>query len=43
VGIGEFNGRRVSCVAESGMIDADEPIEAIDVLGANVKVAVRKG
>lgn len=43
VGIGEFNGRRVSCVAETGMIDAHETIEAIDVLGSNVKVAVRKG
>lgn len=43
VGIADFGGKRVSCVAESGMIDAGEPVQAIDVLGGNLQVAIRKG
>lgn len=38
VGICDFNGRRVSCVSEFGMIDPQTPVRAVRVLGANVAV-----
>jgi len=38
VGICEFDGRRVSCVAEYGMIDAGTKVEAIRVNGAELAV-----
>ncbi|MBI1825080.1 MAG: hypothetical protein HY287_14905 [Planctomycetes bacterium] len=38
VGICEFDGRRISCVAEYGMIDAGTQVEALRVNGANLAV-----
>ena len=38
LGICEFDGRRVSCIAEYGMIEAGTPVQAIRVNGANVAV-----
>jgi membrane-bound serine protease (ClpP class) len=38
VGICEFNGKRVSCVAEFGMVEAGRSVEAIRISGANVAV-----
>jgi membrane-bound serine protease (ClpP class) len=38
VGIGEFDGRRVPCVAQMGMISAGAEIEAIGLTGGNLTV-----
>ncbi len=38
VGICEFNGRRVSCIAQFGMIDAGETVEGLHVTGSNLAV-----
>lgn len=38
VGIGDFDGRRVSCIAESGMIEAGVAIKGIGISGANLMV-----
>ncbi|MEK6797407.1 MAG: hypothetical protein AABZ12_00420 [Planctomycetota bacterium] len=38
VGVCEFDGRRISCVAEFGMIDAGKMVVAVGVLGANLAV-----
>jgi membrane-bound ClpP family serine protease len=43
VGIGEFDGRRVSCVAEAGMIDAGEAIVGVDVHLSNLAVRRANG
>jgi len=42
VGICEFNGRRVSCVSEFGMLDAGVPVEGLRVVGAQLAVQERK-
>ena len=42
VGIGDFNGKRVSCVAEFGMIEAGVTVEAIRISGANLAVQEKK-
>lgn len=38
VGICEFNGKRVSCVAEFGMIDTGTTVEGLQRKGANLTV-----
>ena len=38
VGICEFNGRRVSCVAEFGMLDAGVAVQGLRVLGGQLAV-----
>lgn len=38
VGICEFEGRRVSCIAEYGMIEAGAVVQAVRVSGANLAV-----
>ena len=38
VGICEFNGKRVSCVAEFGMIDSGTTVEGLRRKGANLTV-----
>lgn len=38
VGACMFNGDRVNCVAESGMIDSDTEIEAVGIRGREVEV-----
>jgi len=42
VGICEFNGRRVCCVAEFGMLDAGVTVEGLRVSGANLAVQEKK-
>ena len=42
VGSGEFNGKRISCVAEHGMIEVNVEIEGTGVKGANLVVMERK-
>jgi membrane-bound serine protease (ClpP class) len=42
VGICEFNGRRVTCVAEYGMVEAQQPVEGTGVRGNNLVVVERK-
>ncbi|MBU0719614.1 MAG: hypothetical protein KJ749_15325 [Planctomycetes bacterium] len=42
VGIGEFNGKRISCVAEHGMIEVNVEIEGTGIKGANLVVMERK-
>jgi len=42
VGICEFNGRRVSCVAEFGMLDAGVTVEGLRVVGGQLAVQERK-
>ena len=42
VGICEFNGRRVSCVAQFGMIDAGATVEGVGMTGSNLTVAEKK-
>lgn len=42
VGICEFNGRRVSCVAEFGMLDAGVAVEGLRVVGGQLAVQERK-
>ena len=43
VGVGEFRGRRVSCVAEFGMVEADVIVEATGIKGSNLVVVEKKG
>jgi len=38
VGICDFNGRRISCVAEYGLVDTGTEVEGIRVLGGNLAV-----
>ena len=40
VGTCEFAGRRLQCVCESGMIDADVTVVAVGIRGRNLEVAV---
>ncbi len=42
VGICEFNGKRVSCIAESGMVEAGVSVEGIGMSGADLTVAEKK-
>ena len=42
VGICEFNGRRVSCVAEFGMLGAGVAVEGLRVVGGQLAVQERK-
>ena len=42
VGICEFNGRRVSCVAQFGLIDAGAIVEGVGMSGTNLAVAEKK-
>ncbi len=39
VGICIFNGRRVNCVAESGMVDKDMPIRGVGIRGHELEVS----
>jgi len=41
VGICDFGGRRISCVAESGMVDTGTAVEAVGVSGSNVSVRAK--
>lgn len=43
VGICEFSGARLSCVAESGMIDASVEVIGVGLAGMNLMVRVRNG
>ncbi len=42
VGICEFNGRRVACVSQLGLIDAGASVEAIGISGGNLTVVEKK-
>ena len=42
VGICEFDGRRVSCVAEFGMVEAGVVVEAVAIKGGNLAVVEKK-
>ena len=42
VGICEFNGKRVSCVTEFGMVEAGVIVEAVGISGANLAVQEKK-
>lgn len=42
VGICEFNGRRVSCMAQFGMLDAGVPVEGYDLSGGTLTVIEKK-
>ena len=42
VGICEFNGKRVSCVAEFGMIEAGIEVQGVRISGANLAVEEKK-
>ena len=42
VGICEFNGKRVSCIAESGMVEAGVSVEGIGMSGADLTVVEKK-
>ena len=42
VGICEFNGRRISCVAEFGMVEAGMDVEGIGIKGGNLSVVEKK-
>lgn len=42
VGICEFNGKRVSCITEFGMIEAGATVEAVGISGANLAVQEKK-
>ena len=42
VGICEFSGRRISCVAEFGMVEAGVVVEAIGIKGGNLSVVEKK-
>lgn len=42
VGICEFNGKRVSCITEFGMIEAGVTVEAVGISGANLAVQEKK-
>ncbi|MFQ5463694.1 MAG: hypothetical protein ACE5E5_13845 [Phycisphaerae bacterium] len=42
VGICEFNGRRISCVARFGMIEAGAEVEGVGMTGTNLAVIEKK-
>jgi membrane-bound ClpP family serine protease len=42
VGICEFNGKRVSCIAESGMVEVGVAVEGIGLSGADLTVMEKK-
>lgn len=42
VGVCEFNGKRISCVAEFGMVDADVIVEGVSLKGSNLAVVEKK-
>ena len=42
VGICDFNGRRVSCVAQFGMVEAGVAIEGVGLSGTNLEVVEKK-
>ncbi len=42
VGICEFGGKRVSCIAEFGMLDAGVVVEGVRIAGANLAVQEKK-
>jgi len=42
VGICEFQGRRVSCIAEFGMVDSGVTVEGLRVSGANLAVEPKR-
>ncbi len=42
VGICEFDGQRISCVAESGLVDIGTVVEGVGVSGGNLTVALKK-
>ena len=42
VGICEFDGRRVSCVAQFGMVEAGVPVEGVGMSGTNLAVVEKK-
>jgi len=42
VGICEFQGRRISCIAEFGMVDAGVTVEGLRVSGANLGVEPKR-
>lgn len=42
VGVCEFDGRRVSCVTEFGMVEADVTVESTGIKGGNLVVVEKK-
>lgn len=42
VGICDFDGRRIPCVAESGMIEPGTDVEGVSVIGGNLAVRPRR-
>jgi len=42
VGVCDFDGQRVSCVAESGLVDMGTVVEGVGVSGGNLTVALKK-
>jgi len=42
VGVCEFEGQRISCVAESGLVDTGTEVEGVGVSGGNLKVRAKK-
>ncbi len=43
VGICEFEGRRIACIAEFGMLDAGVAVEGLRLVGGQLAVQERKG
>lgn len=41
-GICDFNGKRVSCITEFGLIDAGAAVEAVRISGSNLAVVEKK-
>lgn len=42
VGVCEFDGRRVSCIAELGMLDAGAVVEGVKIVGGQLAVQERR-
>jgi len=42
VGICEFNGRRIACVAEFGMVEAGVTVEGVGIKGCNLAVVEKQ-
>lgn len=42
VGVCEFDGQRISCVAESGLVDTGTMVEGVGVSGGNVMVKAKR-